>query len=177
MKSGFRNEDGKGVLARLTNISRIVAEKVIDGRKQPCDGELWYRGHRINDLIADLGDSLGFEKIAYLLIMGVLPDDKELAGFKTVLGRARTLPANFTRDIIMEAPAGDIMKSMMRSILAYSYYDPNALDNSVGNSLRQCLELISTFPQFAVYAYHSYNHYKKGGSMYIHLPDPGLSAA
>jgi citrate synthase len=77
----------------------------------------------------------------------------------------------------MEAPAGDIMKSMMRSILAYSYYDPNALDNSVGNSLRQCLELISTFPQFAVYAYHSYNHYKKGGSMYIHLPDPDLSAA
>ena len=56
--------------------------------------------------------------------MGVLPDDNELAGFKTVLGGARTLPANFTRDIIMEAPAGDIMKSMMRSILAYSYYDP-----------------------------------------------------
>ena len=109
--------------------------------------------------------------------MGVLPDDKELAEFKTVLGEARTLPANFTRDIIMEAPTGDIMKSMMRSILAYSYYDHNVLDNSVGNSLRQCLELISTFPQFAAYAYHSYNHYKKGGSMYIHLPDPSLSAA
>ena len=177
VKSGLRNEDGKGVLAGLTNISQIISEKNVDGKKQPCDGELWYRGHRINELIEDLGDELGFEKIAYLLIMGVLPDNNELAEFKTVLGEARTLPANFTRDIIMEAPTGDIMKSMMRSILAYSYYDHNVLDNSVGNSLRQCLELISTFPQFAAYAYHSYNHYKKGGSMYIHLPDPSLSAA
>ena len=155
VKSGLRNEDGKGVLAGLTNISQIISEKIVDGKKQPCDGELWYRGHRINDLIKNLGDEPGFEKIAYLLIMGVLPDDNELAEFKTVLGEARTLPANFTRDIIMEAPTGDIMKSMMRSILAYSYYDHNVLDNSVGNSLRQCLELISTFPQFAAYAYHS----------------------
>lgn len=131
VKSGLRNEDGKGVLAGLTNISQIISEKNVDGKKQPCDGELWYRGHRINGLIEDLGDELGFEKIAYLLIMGVLPDDKELAEFKTVLGEARTLPANFTRDIIMEAPTGDIMKSMMRSILAYSYYDHNVLDNSV----------------------------------------------
>ncbi len=77
----------------------------------------------------------------------------------------------------MKAPIGDIMKSMMRSILAYSYYDHNALDTSVGNSLHQCLELISVFPMFAAYVYHSYTHYKKGGSMYIHIPDPKLSAA
>lgn len=177
VKSGLRNEDGKGVLAGLTTISQIIAEKTIDGRKQPCDGELWYRGHRIEELVELLGDEPGFEKIAYLLIMGVLPDDEELAEFRRVLGEARTLPPEFTRDIIMEAPTGDIMKSMMRSILAYSFYDHNALDNSVGNSLRQCLELISTFPLFAVYAYHAYNHYKKGGSMYIHMPDPKLSAA
>ncbi len=48
------------------------------------------------------------------------------------------------------------MNSVMRSIFAYSYYDSNALDTSVGNSLRQCLELISVFPMFAAYAYHSY---------------------
>ena len=73
------------------------------------------------------------------------------------MGEARTLPAHFTRDIIMKAPT--------------------APDISVGNSLRQCLELIATFPLFAAYVYHSYNHYKKGGSMYIHMPDPKLSAA
>lgn len=177
VKSGLREAGGKGVLSGLTNISRIVSTKYIDGKKKPCAGELWYRGHEINDLVNGLGDNLGFEKIAYLLIMGVMPNDDELAEFKRVLGEARKLPPHFTRDIIMKAPTGDIMKSMMRSILAYSYYDHNALDTSVGNSLRQCLELISTFPMFAAYAYHSYNHYKKGGSMYIHMPDPKLSAA
>ena len=118
---------------------------------EPCRGELWYRNHEINDLINGLGDGLGFEKIAYLLIMGVLPNEQELNTFKNVLGNARRLPPHFTRDIIMKAPTGDIMKSMMRSILAYSYYDHNALDTSVENSLRQCMELISVFPLFAAY--------------------------
>lgn len=177
VKSGLRDAGGKGVLAGLTNISQIIATKYIDGRKCPCAGELWYRGHEINELVNGLGDDLGFEKIAYLLIMGVLPSDDELAEFKNILGEARSLPAHFTRDIIMKAPTGDIMKSMMRSILAYSYYDHNALDTSVENSLRQCIELISTFPMFAAYAYHSYNHYKKGGSMYIRMSDPKFSAA
>ena len=38
VKSGLRNEDGKGVLAGLTNISQIISEKNVDGKKQPCDG-------------------------------------------------------------------------------------------------------------------------------------------
>ncbi len=177
VKSGLRNANGQGVLAGLTNISQVVGSQLVDGVKKPCKGELWYRGHEITKLVESLGDELGFEKIAYLLIMGVMPSDDELAEFKKILGEARRIPPHFTRDIIMKAPTGDIMKSMMRSILAYSYYDNNALDTSVGNSLRQCLELISVFPMFAAYAYHSYNHYKKGGSMYIHMPDPKLSAA
>ena len=65
-------------------------------------------------MINGLGDDLGFEKITYLLIMGVMPNDDELAEFKKVLGEARKLPPHFVRDIIMEAPTGDIMKSMMR---------------------------------------------------------------
>ena len=136
----------------MTNISKIVATKFVDGKKQPCDDELWYRGHEIHELVNGLGDNLGFEKIAYLLIMGVMPNDDELVEFKKVLGEACTFPPHFVRDIIMKALTGDIMKSMMRSILAYSYYDTNALDTSVDNVLRQCIELISTFPLFAAYA-------------------------
>ena len=55
--------------------------------------------------------------------MGVLPGDEELAAFKTILSETRKLPTHFVRDIIMKAPTGDIMKSMMRSILAYSYME------------------------------------------------------
>lgn len=53
---GLRDENGNGVLTGLTNISRIVSSKVVDGKKIPCDGELWYRGYRVEELIRNLGE-------------------------------------------------------------------------------------------------------------------------
>ena len=44
---GLRDENGNGVLTGLTNISKIVSSKIVDGKKVPCDGELWYRGYRV----------------------------------------------------------------------------------------------------------------------------------
>lgn len=54
VKKGLRDENGKGVLAGLTNISKIVSSKVENGKKVFCDGELWYRGYRVEQLIASL---------------------------------------------------------------------------------------------------------------------------
>ena len=72
---GLRDENGNGVLTGLTNISKIVSSKIVDGKKVSCDGELWYRGYRVEQLISALGEEeMGFEKIAYLLLMGELPD-------------------------------------------------------------------------------------------------------
>ena len=170
---GLRDENGVGVLTGLTNIS-----KIIDGRKQPCEGELWYRGYRVETLIDELGDDgLGFEKIAYLLLIGSMPDEGELREFKECVGKVRTLPTNFTRDVIMKAPTDDIMNSMTRSILTLASYDKQAKDTSVSNSLRQCIRLISEFPLLAVYGYHAYNHYENNGSMYIHKADQDMSTA
>lgn len=36
VNKGLRDENGKGVLTGLTNISNIVSSKVIDGKKTPC---------------------------------------------------------------------------------------------------------------------------------------------
>lgn len=69
------------------------------------------------------------------------------------------------------------MNSMTRSILTLASYDPKAKDTSVANCLRQCIQLISEFPLLAVYGYNAYNHYEKDQSMFIHHPDPQLSAA
>ncbi|MGN0407397.1 MAG: citrate/2-methylcitrate synthase [Bacteroides sp.] len=175
---GLRDEKGKGVLTGLTRISKIVSTRIEGGRKVPCDGELWYRGYPVEKLIGDLGKNhLGFEKIAYLLLMGEMPSEEEEKDFREMIGRCRTLPTNFTRDVIMKAPSADIMNSMTRSILTLASYDKNAKDISVSNSLRQCIQLISEFPLLAVYGYHTYNHYEKNQSMYIHNPDPKLSTA
>ncbi|MBS5667273.1 MAG: citrate/2-methylcitrate synthase [Firmicutes bacterium] len=178
VKKGLRDENGNGVLAGLTNISKITSSKIVDGKKVPCDGQLWYRGYRVEDLIGSLGETeLGYEKIAYLLLMGQLPDSAAAEEFRTLLGECRTLPTNFTRDVIMKAPGKDIMNSMTRGILTLASYDERAIDTSVSNSLRQCIQLIAEFPLLAVYGYHAYNYYENMDSMVIHRPDPALSTA
>lgn len=178
VKKGLRDENGNGVLAGLTNISKITSSKIINGKKTSCDGELWYRGYRVERLLNSLGENeLGYEKIAYLLLMGELPDAESEAEFRQLIGECRTLPTNFARDVIMKAPSRDIMNSITRSILTLASYDEKANDTSVGNSLRQCIQIISELPLLAVYAYHAYNYYENMGSMVIHRPDPSLSTA
>ena len=178
VKKGLRDRNGRGVLTGLTNISRIKAFDTKDGELIPCDGELLYRGYDIKDLIkGSEGSGYVFEEGAYLLLFGELPNAEQLRSFMEVLAQSRELPTNFTRDVIMKAPSADIMNTMTRSVLTLASYDDRATDLSVDNVLRQCIQLISTFPMLAIYGYHAYNHYEKNQSMYIHRPNPELSAA
>lgn len=178
VKRGLRDKNGKGVLTGVTNISEIIASDIVDGVVVPCDGQLWYRGYNVMDLVKDFGfKRFGFEEITYLLLFGDLPNADQLTEFKDILGSLRTLPKNFTRDIIMKAPSQDIMNSMTKSVLTLAAYDGNVSDLSIPNVLRQCLSLISIFPMLAVYGYCAYNHYECDESMYIHRPDSELSAS
>ena len=167
VKRGLRDINGQGVLAGLTNISDIISRKEIGGEIVPCEGELYYRGIRIQDLVQGFvrDGRKGYEEAAYLLLFGELPDAKRLGDFKALLAQGRTLPTNFTRDVIMKAPTRDMMNSLSRSVLTLASYDSNADDISLPNVLRQCLMLISVFPMLAVYSYHAYNHYECGGSL------------
>ncbi|MCD8143260.1 MAG: citrate/2-methylcitrate synthase [Clostridiales bacterium] len=178
VQRGLRDENGKGVLTGLTNISEISAFRTVDGKKTPSDGRLRYRGYDVKDLVnGSRGQRFVFEEGAYLLLFGKLPTQQELEGFHEVLAYGMDMPTNFTRDVIMKAPSKDIMNSMTRSVLTLASYDDQANDLEQSNVLRQCLQLISIFPMLAVYGYHAYNHYNKNGSMYIHRPDPELSIA
>lgn len=178
VKRGLRDVDGTGVLAGISNISRIDAFKTEDGKKVPCDGQLWYRGYNVIDLIHGFeGKRFGFEEVAYLLLFGELPDAAKLGAFKSMLEECRQLPTNFTRDVIMKAPTSDIMGSMTRSILTLGSYDKEKESLEIPNVLRQSMQLIAVFPMLAVYAYHAYCHYEKNESMYIHRPEKDLSIA
>ena len=178
VKAGLRDENGKGVLAGLTNISDIRAFQYVNGVKKPADGQLLYRGYDVKDLIrGSAGSRFAFEEAAYLLLFGELPTQEKLEEFCRVLGECRTMPTNFTRDVIMKAPSHDIMNSMARSVLTLASYDPMANDLDISNVLRQSIQLTGIFPMLAVYGYHAYNHYENDDSMYIHRPDPNLSTA
>lgn len=178
VKRGLRDLNGKGVLAGLTNISDVCASKIVDGKSVPCEGNLYYRGYNIKQLVKGFLDAKhsGFEETAYLLLFGELPTADQLKEFNEMLAERRMLPPNFTRDVIMKAPSRDMMNSITRSILQLYSYDEKADDTSIPNVLRQCLNLIAQFPMLMVYGYHAYN-YKRGQDLYIYAPDPNLSTA
>ncbi len=179
VKRGLRDLDGKGVVTGLTEISTILSSKNINGESVPCDGELYYRGINVRDLVNgfESDNRFGFEETVYLLLFGELPNQSELCEFNDMLNSYRTLPTNFVRDVIMKAPNPDIMNSLARSVLTLYSYDKNANDLSIPNNLRQCIQLIANFPLLAVYAYNSYRHFTKGKSLYIHRPSASLSTA
>ncbi len=179
VKRGLRDKKGKGVLAGLTNISDIQSSKEVDGESVPCEGRLWYRGYDIIDLVRGVirDRRSGYEETAYLLLFGALPTAAQLEEFRAVIAASRTLPTNFVRDVVMKAPSRDMMNTLSRSVLTLASYDEYVDDLSISNVLRQCLMLISVFPMLAAYGYHSYNHYERDGSLYIHRPDESLSTA
>ena len=179
VKRGLRDKNGKGVLAGLTEVSQVQGKQLVDGKEVPCEGKLCYRGYSIFDLVR--GESARkhclAEECAYLLLFGSLPNQAQLREFSDALAQSRTLPQNFTRDVIMKAPSSDVMNTLTRSVLTLSAYDPKALDTSLDNVLRQSLILIGTLPLMTVYGYHAYHHYCQDGSFYIHHPDESLTMA
>ncbi len=179
VKRGLRDLNGRGVLVGITEISEVTSKKIIDGQEVPCDGELYYRGYSVPEIIKNEPEDFhfGFEECTYLLLFGKLPDKQELADFCALLGDYCSLPTNFVRDIIMKSPSKDMMNSLARSVLTLYSYDENPDDISEANVLRQCLQLISCFPLLSVYSYQAHNHYHNNGSLIIHPPKKEYSTA
>ena len=179
VKRGLRDINGKGVLVGLTEISDVCSTKIVDGVSHPADGELYYRGYNVKDIIAGIDENshFGFEECTYLLLFGSLPTKDELKEFTNMLSKYRTLPTSFVRDIIMKAPSRDMMNTLARSVLTLYSYDDRADDISLPNVLRQCLQLISLFPLLSVYGYQAYKHYHDGASLFIHPPKEEYSTA
>lgn len=176
---GLRDINGKGVLTGLTEISEVCSKKIVDGKSISCDGELYYRGYLINDIVKGFmnNNRFGFEETTYLLLLGNLPNQIELDEFNSILSNYRNLPTTFVRDIIMKAPSFDMMNTLARSVLTLYTYDDKADDTSIENVLRQSIQLIAVFPLLSVYGYQSYDHYYNGNSLIIHTPKVELSTA
>jgi citrate synthase len=179
VKRGLRDLSGQGVLTGLTEIGEIKAYTIDECEYVPCEGQLFYRGYDIEEIVAGFikDDRFGFEEVTYLLLFGELPSKEELASFCELLAKYRTLPTSFVRDIIMKAPSKDMMNTLARSVLTLYSYDEKADDISIPNVLRQSLQLISLFPLLSVYGYQAYRHYHDGESLFIHTPKPELSTA
>ena len=165
VKRGLRDISGKGVLAGLTDISEIISYTIEDNDMIPCEGRLFYRGYNIQDLVGGLirDKRFGYEEIAYLLLSGSLPDEKELADFSRLIGEYRTLPTSFVRDIILKAPSQDMMNTLARSVLTLYSYDDRAgryLPSQRAAPVHSADRPVSRF--LRVYGYQAYSHYHDG---------------
>lgn len=179
VKRGLRNANGTGVLVGLTRIGDVVGYEIKNNEKIAVPGKLIYRGYDVADLINDSKKNqlFGYEQTAYLLLFGELPTADQLENFSRYLGECRTLPENFTEDMIMKAPSKDIMNKIARGVLASYSYDEDPENRTVGNVVKQCIQLIARFSTLAAYGYQAKRRYFDNKSMYIHNPKPELSTA
>lgn len=176
-KRGLRNDDGTGVLVGVTGIGSVQGYYMEDGERVPTDGQLYYRGISVLDIIKSHRESntFGYEEVAYLLLFGKLPTKEEFDRFNAVLSHNRALPDGFTEDVLLRAPSRNIMNQLSRGIEALYSYDTVDDDTSPQNLLRQSVELIARFPSIVANAYAVKRHRFYGKSLYIHNPKPGLS--
>ena len=179
VKRGLRNANGTGVLVGLTRIGDVVGYEIHDGQKIAVPGRLVYRGYNVEDLVRDAekNHQFGFEQCAYLLLFGELPTQEKLDKFCAYLGECRTLPPNFTEDMIMKAPSKDIMNKIARGVLSCYSYDEDPENRSVGNIIKQCVQLIARFSTLAAYGYQAKRRYYDNKSMFVHNPKPELYTA
>lgn len=175
---GLRDSSGRGVLTGLTEISDVIAHDMVDGKKIPAEGRLYYHGYNVQDLLQGLvGRRYAFEEATYLLLFGELPTVRQLDQFTEIMSKFQTLSGAFTRDVIMKAPSSNIMNALQRSLLTIYSYDDNPEGITPENVLRQSMQIIAKMPIIAVYAYHAFRHMKLNKTLLIRNPKPEYSTA
>lgn len=179
VKRGLRNADGTGVMAGLTRICSVEGYYIDDGERVPKEGRLIYRGIDMNEIVDNCiaENRFGFEEVAWLLLFGDLPTQKQLDRFCELLAECRELPDEFIEDMIMKAPSPDIMNKVARSVLALYSFDQNPDDTSVENVLRQSIQLIAQIPSIMAYAYQVKRRVYDHKSMFIHQNKKSLKTA
>lgn len=179
VKRGLRNADGTGVVAGVTEIANVRGYYIQDGDRVPMPGQLLYRGIDVTELIHGFTSErrFGYAETAYLLLFGALPTKAQLGGFEAFLEANHDLPPMFTEDMILKAPSPDVMNKLGRAVLTLYSYDDNPEDMTLSSELRRAMILIARAPQIVAHAYAAKRHYYNNESLYLHRPQPGLSAA
>ena len=179
VKRGLREPDGTGVMAGVTRIGNAHGYILNEGERIPVDGELYYRGIRMSQLVENFisEDRFGFPECCYLLFFGHLPTKEQLARFSTLMSRYEKLPPRFDEDILMKAPSTSIMNKIATGVLSLYAYDENPDETTLSNMLRQCMQLVARVPVIAAHSYAVYRNYFGGHSLHINNPKSELCTA
>lgn len=178
VKRGLRNEDHSGVLVGLTRIGEVEGYKKRDGEIIPINGNLYYRGINVRDLVkgCEVENRHAYEEAVYLLLSGKLPLPEELQAFHEYLAKQRHL-GSIMKMSILEIKGNDIMNILARSVMVMYTNDCHADDVSPENVMKQSLSLIAKFPTIIAYAYHSMRHNFHNETLSIRHPQEQMSMA
>jgi len=122
-------------------------EGVLAGESAICEvnhtgGGLEYRGYAIQDL----AEKASFEEVAFLLLVGVLPNQTHLASFQETLVQSRFVPEHlldFLRNVPTDINRMDALRSAV-SILGME--DPDTGKNDHDANLRKAIRLTAQMP-------------------------------
>ncbi len=115
--------------------------------------DLHYRGYDI----LEVAEVCEFEEIAYLLIHGKLPNQSELAAYKTKLKNLRGIPAP-VRAILEQLPPGTHPMDVLRTgASALGCVLPQPVDHNEAGAREIADHLLASFPSMLCYWYH-YSH-------------------
>jgi citrate synthase len=127
-----KNTGLRGVTVADTKVS------FIDGDK----GILIYRGYRIEDL----AERSSFMEVAYLILNGTLPDEKELAAFENRVREARQVP-EFIHESFKKLPEeANPMDVLQASVPLLATVDPDLTGDSREANTSMAIRLISRLP-------------------------------
>ncbi|MCP3675452.1 MAG: 2-methylcitrate synthase [Gammaproteobacteria bacterium] len=104
--------------------------------------------------VSDLADNSTFEEVAYLLFHGELPNEKELAAYKTELTAMRDLPIAL-KEVLQSIPASAHPMDVMRT--GCSFLGNIEPENNFSEQLQASNRLLAAFPAIMIYWY-KYSH-------------------
>jgi citrate synthase len=179
VKRGLRNKDGTGVLVGLTNVGNVVGYEKVDDKVIAVPGRLLYRGIDIEDITHGFQSEgrHGFDETVFLLLTGYLPNKKELEEFSKQKAALRSLPDDFTKNMILSMKGKDVLNMLARSVLGLYMLDDKPDDISLNNMIRQSLNMMAKFPTIVAYSYQALRHLYKGLTLSIRHPQQNLSTA
>ncbi len=139
MKTAEYSPGLEGVIAGTTTVSHV----------NPDRNSLMYRGYDIRDLV----QNATFEEVAFLLIQGHLPNQKEYDDFCKLLKSEREIP-----DVIVDTfktfPKNSNPMDMLKAGVALlALHDPDKDDDSHDANVRKAIRLVAKFPTVITYSY------------------------
>ena len=119
----------EGVIAGETAVSTV-------------DTGLTYRGYTIEDL----AEHSTFEEVAYLILYGELPAQRQAADFHARLGKAATVPPELI-DVLRKIPAAAPTMDVLRTATSFlAHFDPDVADGSHQANVRKAERLLAQLP-------------------------------